>query len=110
MNAVTHLQLVLVDPGRWHGIQTALPADVLIDDLPPVALVVIVREVRHARRGELPIREGVVNRDRAVLCRYVAEIGDQVFYSPVPGQHADDESWPDAVRSILAVERGRDVS
>lgn len=110
MNAVTHIQLVVVDPGRWHGIHTELPEDMLIDGVPPVALVLVVREVRQARRGELPVRDGTVTRDRAVLCRYVAEIGDQIFYAPVPGQHADDESWPGAARSILTVERGRDIA
>lgn len=86
-------QVVVVDPGRWNGIVVELPAQLLSDGLPPSEFLVRVRET-------LP---GVEPRERDVRLRHVAEIGTDLFYSPVPGQHVEDPVWQGVRRAVVGV-------
>jgi hypothetical protein len=91
---------VIIDSGRWNGLSTDLPDDLVVDGIPPCSLVAEVREVR-TRRG-LPVPPtGNERRDREVLCDHLADVGEDVFYAPLPNQHADDDHWPHRAGTIV---------
>lgn len=89
----TGRQVVIVDPGRWNGMAVELPAQLLSDGLPPSEFLVRVRETVA----------GVEPRERDVRLRHVAEIGTDLFYAPVPGQHVEDPVWHGVRRVVVGV-------
>jgi hypothetical protein len=36
-----------------------------------------------------------------VLCDHLADVGEDVFYAPLPNQHADDDHWPHRAGTIV---------
>jgi hypothetical protein len=94
------VRAVIVDSGRWDGLSRDLPEHLVVDGIPPCTLVAEVREVRTVRGRPVP-PEPQDQRDRDVLCDHLADVGEDVFYAPLPNQHADDEDWPHRARMIV---------
>jgi hypothetical protein len=92
---------VIVDTGRWNGLTRPLPENLMIDGAPPARLFADIREIRPSDRRDGPAPPAAVARERSVLCRYVTQLESQVFYTPIPGQYADDERWAITNRGIL---------
>lgn len=92
---------VIVHSDRWAGMSRRLPRSLVVQGVPPASIVARVREVRvPLGRGD-PLR--LEQRERELLCTYVDRLNRTVFYTPASGQHADDERWPDAARTILSI-------
>jgi hypothetical protein len=92
---------VIVDAGRWNGLSRPITENLLLEGAPPARLLADIREIRQADRRDGPMPPAAVARERTVLCRYVTQLESQVFYTPVPGQFADDERWAVSHRGLL---------